>query len=154
MITVGSVSREVAATKFAFLGVRHRGRRTALRELTHRDPDFVFWIHPDGRLHDARDSHRRNVPRGFAHIMDDEPDYGGFLRGRVASEGEHQLVAVYCREEALAKPGPAVVQLVTGLAQLPIPLDEGALVVSDNCDLYGTIEDLVARSREGGERDW
>jgi hypothetical protein len=99
------------------------------------------------RLHDARDSHRRNPPRGFAHIVDDEPDYGGFLRGRVVTDGDHQLVAVYCREEALAKPGSAVLQLVTGLAQLPVPLDDAALVVSDNGDLYGTIADLSDRAR-------
>ena len=34
----------------------------------------------DGRLHDARDAHARNVPKGHEYILDDEPDYGGFLR--------------------------------------------------------------------------
>jgi hypothetical protein len=146
VITVGSVPREVAASRFSFLGLRFRGRRSAIRELTHRDPDFVFWIHPDGRLHDARDSHMRNPPRGFAHIVDDEPDYGGFLRGRVATDGDHQLVVVYCGEAALVASGAPVTQLVTGLAQLPVPLDDGALVISDNGDLYGTVADLVVRA--------
>jgi hypothetical protein len=52
------------------------------KELTHSQPDLVFWIYPDGRLHDARDVHAHNVPRGYEYILDDEPDYGGFLRGR------------------------------------------------------------------------
>lgn len=146
MLTVGSVSREEATEIFAFLSPRFRGRRAAIKELTHRDPDFVFWIFPDGRLHDARDAHRHNVPRGYEHIVDDEPDYGGFLRGRVASDGDHQIVVVYCRPEALAAPGPAVNQLLAGLRALPVPLSDSALVISDNGDIYGTVADLVARA--------
>ena len=55
------------------------------------------------------------VPRGHEAIVDDEPDYGGFLRGRVASLGEDQLVVVYCRPEALAAPGEKLAQLLQGL---------------------------------------
>lgn len=148
MITVGSISREEAAARFSFLGVNAKGRRTAIRALTHRQPDFVFWIFPDGRLHDARDSHARNVPRGYEHIADDEPDYGGFLRGRVVSLGEDQLVVVYCRSEALAVPGAPVRQLTTGLAQIPVPISQEALVISDNADVYGTVADLFDRAHE------
>jgi hypothetical protein len=146
MITVGSVSREEAATRFPFLSPRARGRRTAMREFTHRDPEFVFWIAPDGTLHDAKRSHRENPPKGFAHIVDDEPDYGGFLRGRVARLDEHQLIVVYCRSDALAERGPAVTQLLRGLARLPSPIDDDALIVSDNGDIYGTVEDLAQRA--------
>ena len=85
MITVGSVTRDAAAQRFPFLALKYSGRRAAIKEFTHRDPDFVYWIYPDGRLHDARDSHAKNEPRGYEHIVNDEPDYGGFLRGRVAS---------------------------------------------------------------------
>src|SRR5690242_7064323 len=102
----------MAASWFPFLSPRARGRRTAIRELTHRDPEFVFWISPEGALHDAKRSHRHNVPRGFEHIVDDEPDYGGFLRGRVVRLDDHQLIVVYCR--------------------LPTPIDDDALVISDN----------------------
>jgi hypothetical protein len=146
MITVGSVSRETASLKFPFLSSRFRGRRNAIKEFTHRDPDFVFWIFPDGRLFDAKDAHRRNLPRGFEHILDDEPEYGGFLRGRVASDGENQLVVVYCAEDALASSGPKITQLLSGLHELPIPLSVDALVVSDNGDIYGTVSDLESRS--------
>ena len=100
MLTVGSVSREAAAARFSFLATKVSGRRNAIKEFTHRDPDFVFWIYPDGRLHDARRSHRDNVPRDHESILDDEPDYEGFLRGRVASLSDDQLVVVYCRPEA------------------------------------------------------
>lgn len=146
MITMGSISRELASQAFPFLAIRFSGRRRALKEFTHRDPDFVFWIFPDGRLFDARDSHRSNVPRGFEHILDDEPDYGGFLRGRVASTDEHQLLVVYCRPEALTTAGPALSQLMRGVAALPVPPSPQALVVSDNCDIYGTVDDLIARA--------
>lgn len=145
MITLGSISREQAAAWFPFLAEKYPGRRKAIKEFTHRDPDFVFWIYPDGRLYDARASHARNVPRGYEHIVDDEPDYGGFLRGRVASTLEHQLVVVYCREEALAAPGEKRTQFLQGLAQLPIRIRKEALVISDNGDLYGTIADLTER---------
>jgi hypothetical protein len=91
------------------------------------------------------------VPRGHEHIVDDAPDYGGFLRGRVASDDEHQLVVVYCRSEALASSGPALTQLLTGLRALPVPLADGALVISDNGDLYGTVADLHARVDEAGK---
>jgi hypothetical protein len=149
MITVGSVSREDAARRFPFLAPNFSGRRRAIKDFTHRDPDFVFWIYPDGRLHDARRSHRDNLPRGHEHILDDEPDYGGFLRGRVASFGGDQLVVVYCRETALAAAGPQLDQFLQGLSQLPVPLSDEALVVSDNADLYGTVADLYLRASDG-----
>ena len=104
------------------------------------------WISPEGELHDAKRSHRENPPRGFAHIIDDEPDYGGFLRGRIARLDEHQLIVVYCRSEALAESGPAVAQLLKGLAQVPSPIDDDALVISDNADVYGTMQDLMDRA--------
>ncbi len=147
MITLGSVTREEAAQAFPFLASRFSGRRRALKELTHRDPDFVFWIFPDGTLFDARDAHRRNIPRGYEHILDDEPEYGGFLRGRLASDGDHQLLVVYCVPEALAAAGPKLTQLLRGIAALPVPLSPKALVVSDNADIFGTVDDLIARER-------
>lgn len=154
MLTTGSVSRDDAAGRFDFLAAHYRGRRQAIKEFTHRDPDFVFWVYPDGRLHDARNAHRRNVPRGYQHILHDEPDYGGFLRGRVATniDGD-QLIVVYCRPEALAASGPAVIQLLRGVRQMPIPISRNALCISDNGDLYGTLADLEARSGEVDEAD-
>jgi hypothetical protein len=149
MVTVGSVTREAAAARFPFLAEKFSGRRGQIKQFTHRDPDFVFWIHPDGRLHDARRSHRHNVPRGHEAILRDEPDYGGFLRGRVASLGEHQLVVLYCRAEAMAAPGPRLSQLLRGLERVPVPLRDDALVISDNGDIYGTIADLFERAAAG-----
>jgi hypothetical protein len=57
----------------------------------------VFWVYPDGRLHDARSSHRDNVPKGIDHILEDEPDYRGFMRGSIVRLDENQLIVVYCR---------------------------------------------------------
>ncbi len=148
MITVGSISRDDAANVFPFLAEHYPGRRSAIRELTHLDPEFVFWIFPDGRLHDAKRSHRDNVPRGFDHILKDEPDYCGFLRGRVVRAGGagRQLIVVYCRPEALATSGPAVQQLARGLDQMPIPIDDDALIISDNADIYGTVVEIFQRA--------
>lgn len=148
MITVGSVTREEASRRFYFLQEQMRGRRKAIHELTHDDPDFVFWIYPDGRLFDAKDAHIRNPPPGFRWILDDEPDYGGFLRGRVATHLHDQIVVVYCRPEALAHDAAKMEQFLDGMSQLPFPLQEDVLVVSDNGDLYGTIEDVRERQRE------
>jgi hypothetical protein len=146
VITIGSITREQASQTFDFLGEGFRGRRSAIRDLTHGTPEFVFWIYPDGRLHDARTSHRAHPPRGYAHIVNDEPDYGGFLRGRVVRYAGHQLIAVYCRSEALASATPSLRQLLTGLEQMPMPVDDSALVVSDNADIYGTVSDLWERT--------
>ncbi len=145
MITLGSVTREAATDRFPFLAARYSGRRNAIRDLTHRDPEFVFWIHPDGRLHDAHRSHRDNVPKGHEHILDDEPDYYGFLRGRIVRLNGHQIIVVYCRAEALAESGPQVDQFIRGLEQMPIPVDDEALVISDNADIYGTVADFWQR---------
>ena len=145
VITVGSITRDVAATHFPFLASHFPGRRNAIRDLTHRDPEFVFWIFPDGRLHDARRSHRDNVPKGYEPILQDEPDYCGFLRGRVARFDGRQLLVVYCRSDALTESGASVTQLARGLEQMPIPIDEDALVISDNADIYGTVVDLLGR---------
>ena len=145
MINVGSISRETAAESFPFLAAHFSGRRNAIRELTHRDPEFVFWIYPDGRLHDARRSHRDNVPKGYEHILQDEPDYCGFLRGRIVRLDGRQLIVVYCRPDALAKPGAPVQQLAQGLEQMPVPIDDDALVISDNADIYGTVADIWQR---------
>jgi hypothetical protein len=152
MITVGSVSREVASENFDFLASRYRGRRTAIKDLTHGSPEFVFWIFPDGKLFDAKDAHRKNVPRGYEHILKDEPEYGGFLRGRVVrSLDGHQLVVVYCRAEALSEAGRSLNQLILGLNQLPMPLDRDALVISDNADIYGTMQDIWLRNEGAGD---
>lgn len=145
MITLGSIAREHAARLFPFLAENMRGRRAAIKQCTHRDPEFVFWIYPDGRIHDARDSHLKNPPRGFAHIVHDEPEYGGFLRGRVASQDGSQLVVVYCPEEALARDARKLEQFLKGIERLPIPVRDDALVISDNGDLYGTLDDVRQR---------
>ena len=105
------------------------------------DPDFVFWIYPDGRLFDAKDAHIRNYPKGHRWILDDEPDYGGFLRGRVATGIQGQAVVVYCRPEALASDVGKIGQFLDGISQLPVPLAKDALIVSDNGDIYGTLAD-------------
>ncbi|HTF89751.1 MAG TPA: hypothetical protein VK843_15155 [Planctomycetota bacterium] len=145
MITVGSVAREELAKTFPFLAERYSGRRKAIKELTHAQPDFVFWVYPDGRLHDARDAHASNVPKGFAHIEADEPDYGGFLRGRIVTARGRQLVVVYCRPEALAAPGPKLAQFVKAMREVPVPVSDETVVISDNADIYGTLADLEDR---------
>ncbi|BCM90782.1 hypothetical protein IAD21_02643 [Abditibacteriota bacterium] len=112
MLSLGSISRADATLRFPFLAPHYSGRRAAIRDFTHRDPDFVFWIYPDGKLCNAHNSHLQNPPRGFEYILSDEPHYGGFLRGRVASLLEDQLVVVYCEENALAQVGKKLNQFI------------------------------------------
>lgn len=145
MLTEGSISREDAASLFPFLAESFSGRRRAIKDFTHLAPDYVFWIYPDGELHDAKDAHRSNVPRGYEYILRDQPEYGGFLRGRVASNHGEQLVVVYCRQDALVSDAHKLEQLLDGISQLPIPVEHDILVVSDNADIYGTVSDLEAR---------
>ena len=148
MLTVGSVSREEAVSNFPFLAAKFSGRRGAIKDFTHLSPDFVFWIFPDGELFDAKDAHRRNIPDGYEHILKDEPNYEGFLRGRLASNHGPPLFVVYCRPEALADEADKIEQFLDGVSQLPIPVEDGNLVVSDNGDIYGTIVDMEKRLNE------
>ena len=146
MITIGSISREKAAETFEFLSLDIRGRRSLIKQFTHTQPDFVFWIFPDGRLFNARDAHRKNYPKGYEYILNDEPEYGGFLRGRIATKSGQQLIVIYCRSEALAEDQDKIRQFLEGIAQVPIPLSQDAWVVSDNGDLYGTLADIEDRA--------
>lgn len=146
MLNLGSISRAQASQTFDFLADGHRCRRRAIRQLTHGIPELIFWIYPDGRVHDARTSHKANPPRGFEHILGQEPDYGGFLRGRVVRYAGHQLIAVYCRPEALADDTPSLRQFLVGISNMPVPIDDSALVISDNADIYGTVADLWSRA--------
>ena len=142
MITTGSISREQAEKDFPFLAENFRGRRKAIKEFTHLSPDFVFWIYPDGELFDAKDAHKKYQPKGYSHILQDEPDYCGFLRGRIASNFGRQIIVVYCRQEALFQDHSKILQFLKGMSQLPIPLQSNTLVISDNADIYGVISDL------------
>jgi hypothetical protein len=90
------------------------------------------------------------VPKGFERILKDEPDYGGFLRARIVTSRGRQLVVVYCRPEALAEPGAKLTQFLRAMRQVPVPMAEDALVISDNADIYGTIQDLEERERAPG----
>jgi hypothetical protein len=146
LITVGSIKREIASKQFPFLATKFRGRRRAIKEFTHLAPDFVFWIFPDGTLFDAKDAHRQNIPKGYKHILEDEPDYCGFLRGRIASNFGSQIIVVYCRPEALSSQKDKLRQFVLGVSQLPIPIADDVLVISDNADIYGTLSDIRART--------
>jgi hypothetical protein len=145
MITIGSINRASVTNDFPFLAEKFRGRRKAIKAFTHLSPDYVFWIFPDGRLFDAKNSHKSNVPKGYQNILTDEPDYGGFLRGRVASNYGSQLIVVYCHPEALATDAEKMTQFLKGCKQMPIPIYQNALVISDNGDIYGTISDIRER---------
>ena len=145
MITVGSISRDLASDTFPFLAKKFKGRRKVIKKFTHYSPEYVFWIYPDGKLFDAKDSHCKNLPKGFEHILNVEPDYGGFLRGRIASNYGPQLVVVYCRQNTLAKKGEKLEQFLCGISQVPLPLDDSALIISDNGDIYGMLSDLKSK---------
>jgi hypothetical protein len=113
-----------------------------IKDFTHTAPDFVFWIYPDGRVHDAKNAHRNNLPKGHEHILRDEPDYGGFLRGRVATKDGQQLIVIYCRSEALAYDRQKIQLFLKGVSNFPIPVNDNCLIISDNGDIYGTFADL------------
>ena len=145
MITEGTLKRDELVEDFPFLAQSFSCRRSAIKDFTHLAPDFVFWIYPDGTLHDAKDAHRTNYPKGFKHILNDPPEYGGFIRGRLASNLGRPILVVYCRELALVTDRNKIEQLSIGLNQLPVPVSGDTVVISDNGDLYGTIQDVENR---------
>jgi hypothetical protein len=145
MITEGSISREEATTIFPFLQKKYRGRRKDIKAFTHTYPEFVFWIYPNGRLFNAKDAHIKNTPKGFNYILKDEPNYGGFLRGRLARQFEEQIIVIYCESEALYNNIEKIEQFLTGIKAIPLPVSNETLVISDNGDIYGTISDIKER---------
>lgn len=146
--TCGSIERSDAADLLPFLQAKYPGRRKEIRAITHTDPLLVFWITPQGAFLDARDGHIRNPPPGHRHILKDEPEYGGFLRGRVANYAGTFFLVVYCRADALVDDTVRIRQFASGVSQMPIPISPDTLVISDNGDLYGTVLDLVARAQD------
>jgi len=72
-------------------------------------------------------------------------EYGGFIRGRFASNLGQPILVVYCRETALIDDKSKIEQLSIGLDQLPVPISRDTVVISDNGDLYGTLEDVENR---------
>jgi len=145
LITVGSISREKACAVFPFLHEKYRGRRKDIKDFTHTFPEFVFWIYPDGKLYNAKDAHKKNVPRGYEYILNDEPYYGGFLRGRLARQFEEQILVVYCESEVLYNDVKKIEQFLKGISEIPMPIDKNTLVISDNGDIYGSISDVEER---------
>ncbi|WP_299247422.1 hypothetical protein [uncultured Aquimarina sp.] len=145
MITVGSITREEATAIFPFLQEKYRGRRKEIKEYTHTYPEFVFWIYPDGKLFDAKEAHKKNTPKGFDYILQDEPNYGGFLRGRLARQFEEQIIVIYCEPEVLHLNNEKIKQFLTGIKEIPLPVADTTLVISDNGDIYGTITDIEER---------
>ena len=145
LITVGSISREKASEIFPFLQEKYRGRRKEIKGFTHSFPEFVFWIFPNGNLFNAKDAHKKNLPRGYEHILNDEPYYGGFLRGRLARQFEEQIIVVYCDSEVLNSSIEKIEQFLKGISEIPLPINKNTLVISDNGDIYGSINDIEKR---------
>lgn len=149
MISVGSLSRERIAESSPFLAPKFRGRRNAIKELTHVRPDSSFGSIPMA-VFTTPETHTPATCRGHEHLVDDKPDYGGFLRGRIVASRGRQLVVVYCRPAALAVPGPALTQFLRGIDGVPVPLAGDTIVISDNADLYDTLADLAERQGDPG----
>lgn len=146
MITVGSVSREDAARWFPFLSPSAPGRRTAMRDFTHRDPEFVF-LDLSRRAALRRETQPSREPAEGLRAHHRRRTGLRWLPSRSRRTTRRPpLIVVYCRSEALAEHGPAVAHLLAGLSRIPSPIDDDALVVSDNADIYGTVADLAARS--------
>jgi hypothetical protein len=71
------------------------------------------------------------------------------LIAELPNQALQELIVVYCRPEALAAAGPKLTQFLQGMRQVPVPLADDALVISDNADIYGTLMDLEDREHEG-----
>ncbi len=70
------------------------------------------------------------------------------LRGRVVRQLADQLIVVYCRSDALVDDPNRIQQFIRAMDQMPIPLDDSALIISDNADIYGTLADVRGRLSE------
>ena len=81
----------------------------------------VYALTSSQSLHETLDLFltREAAEAELREILEDEPDYGGFLRGRIVTFRGRQLVVVYCRPTALAAPGPTLTQFIRGLSAVP-----------------------------------
>ncbi|MGD1841629.1 MAG: hypothetical protein ACFB0B_12140 [Thermonemataceae bacterium] len=145
MITVGSVSREEATQRFYFLERRFTGRKKAIQDFTHAHPEFNFWIDPTGKLWDAREAQRHRINKLPTDLPENVMQESDFLKGHLARQFEDQIIIVHCDQEALIDNQRKLKQLVVGIAQIPVFIHKDALVISDQGDLYGTLEDIERR---------
>lgn len=94
MIAVGSIRREDVIADFPFLRESYKGRRKAIKEFTHLAPDFVFWIFPDGKLFDAKDSHKKNTQKYLNNkLLYDLNEFYGLMSTSINFDGVfHPLI--------------------------------------------------------------
>jgi hypothetical protein len=113
--------------------------RGAIRDLTHGTPEFVFWdFIPTVGFTTTHQSPSSSATRLRNTSSATNPITAVFLRGRVVRYAGQQLIAVYCRSDALASAYP--VTFASSLAdwsRCRYQLTISALVVSDNADIYG-----------------
>lgn len=65
-----------------------------IRNITHADPLFIFWISPMGEVLEVHNSHRESPPDGDKTIFNDR-SHKGYLRGRVAEFGDKIYIVIY-----------------------------------------------------------
>jgi hypothetical protein len=148
-LTIGSVQRVEASTWFPFLADNVPQRVADLEAFVEDASETEIAIAKDGTLAEPQEVARASKRPGFAQIVRGEPAAADVMRCIIAQRLGRQLVVVYCRSEALAAAGPALTQLLQGLEQLPIPLDDDALIVSNLGDIYGTFDDVIERAAGG-----
>ena len=78
-----------------FLGIlREASPYKAIRSITHSKPLLVFWVSPEGKVLDARDSHHDNPPDKDRSVLSHK-SHKGHLRGRAAFIGDVIYIAIY-----------------------------------------------------------
>lgn len=69
-------------------------RYARIRDITHANPLFIFWVSPIGEVLEVNNFHRESPPDGDKAIFNDR-GHKGYLRGRVAEFGDKIYIVIY-----------------------------------------------------------
>lgn len=149
--TTGTVTREEAAKRFHFLGntCRKDSIMEAIKQLVKSNKSFHVWIEQNGSAEEnsETDSIEESIHLSSTQSGERKTKDSDYIYVQIIHALHDQLIVVYFQSELLGFPGSQTLRFVKGMQSIKSPYDYSALVISDQGDLYGTMEDVVQRAK-------
>lgn len=149
--TTGTVSREEAAKRFHFLD-NTCGKDSimeAIKQLVKSNKTFHVWIGQDSSTEEnsETDSIEESIQLSSTQGGERKTKDSDYIYVQIIHALHDQLIVVYFQGELLGFPGSQTLRFVKGMQSIKSPYDYSALVISDQGDLYGTMEEVVQRAK-------
>jgi hypothetical protein len=156
-VTAGSVTREEAARRFHFL-VKDCGKNSvkeAIQQLVKTNKTFHVWIGSDGSAEECSetDAIEETIQLSINRDGKEKAKNTEYIYVQIIYALHDQLIVVYFQGELLGFRGSQTVRFVKGMQTIKAPYSDLALVISDEGDLYGTMEDIFERANLTSSQD-